>query len=158
MVQAGSSGTVVGLAVATTSCNNGTQEFDWFALPNTDHPVIPQNLYRMSGGASNNERFEQVGQSWLKHAFTALQQNVCGFGCTAAADGTHLGVGCSDPYSTSNNSSQTGLGARAWVNPYTGFFPGGGSNPAYTARDHTNHSHTGASHRLQVAQSDLSTT
>ncbi len=81
MVQAGSSGTFVGLAVATTSCNNGTQEFNWFALPNTDHPVIPQNLYRMSGGTSNTDRFEQVGQSWLKHAFTALQQNVCGFGC-----------------------------------------------------------------------------
>ena len=48
--QAGSSGSFVGLGVGTTSCNNGDQEFNWFALPNTDHPVIPQNLYRMSGG------------------------------------------------------------------------------------------------------------
>ena len=38
---------------------------------NTDHPVIPQNLYRMSGGADNTERFEQIGQSWMKHTFGA---------------------------------------------------------------------------------------
>ena len=56
-----------------TSCNNGTSHLNWFALPNTDHPVIPQNLYRMSGGANNNERFEQIGQSWMKHAFLALE-------------------------------------------------------------------------------------
>ena len=60
------------------------QPLDWFALPNTDHPVIPQNLYRMSGGANNNERFEQIGQSWLKHAFTALEGTVCGFGCNTS--------------------------------------------------------------------------
>ena len=63
---------------------NGNVDLDWFALPNTDHPVIPQNLYRMSGGASNNDRFEQIGQSWFKHAFTALTENVCGFGCNGA--------------------------------------------------------------------------
>src|ERR1700693_758703 len=64
MAQFGSAGTQVGLGVGTTSCNNGDQPVDWFALPSSDHPVIPQNLYRMSGGASNNDRFEQVGQSW----------------------------------------------------------------------------------------------
>ena len=45
-------GTQVGLAVGTTSCNNGEVNLDWFALPNNDHPVIPQNLYRMSGGTT----------------------------------------------------------------------------------------------------------
>ena len=85
--QFGSNGTQVGLAVGTTSCNNGTVELNWFAMPNTDHPVIPQNLYRMSGGATNDERFEQIGQSWLKHAFTALQENACGFGCTLVWNG-----------------------------------------------------------------------
>ncbi len=44
MEQFGNSGTQVGLGVATTSCNNGSRPLDWFALPNTDHPVIPQNL------------------------------------------------------------------------------------------------------------------
>src|SRR4030095_13642434 len=38
------------LAVGTDSCNAGIEPLHWFALPNPDHPVIPQNLYRMSGG------------------------------------------------------------------------------------------------------------
>ena len=62
--QFGSSGTQVGLAMASDSCNNGDVELDFFAMPNTDHPVMPQNLYRMSGGATNDDRFEQIGQSW----------------------------------------------------------------------------------------------
>jgi hypothetical protein len=151
MQQFGSSGTQVGLAVGTTSCNNGDVELDWFALSNTDHPVIPQNLYRMSGGASNNDRFEQIGQSWLKHAFTALQDDACGFGCTPAANGTHLGVGCSDPYSASLNSSQSRLGSRAWVNPFTGVFPS-------TANNHSGHTETGVTHRILVEGNDLNTT
>ena len=61
-------------------------ELNWFAMPNTDHPVIPQNLYRMSGGANNDERFEQIGQSWVKHAFVALQDNACGFGCNPVVE------------------------------------------------------------------------
>ena len=140
---------LVGLGVGTTSCNNGDQPFDWFALPQTDHPVIPQNLYRMSGGATNDERFEQIGQSWMKHAFTALEGTVCGTcntsGCTT---GTHLCPGCSDPYGSSLNASQTGIGSRAWLNPFTGVFPS-------TANNHSGHSHTGTSHRLTVASSDL---
>ena len=140
---------LVGLGVGTTSCNNGDQPFNWFALPNTDHPVIPQNLYRMSGGATNDERFEQIGQSWMKHAFTALEGSVCGTcntsGCT---QGTHLCPGCSDPYGASLNASQTGIGSRAWVNPFTGAFPS-------TANSHSGHSHVGTSHRVTVASSDL---
>ncbi|MEO5720744.1 MAG: dockerin type I domain-containing protein [Chthoniobacterales bacterium] len=137
----------VGLGVGTTSCNAGVVNLNWFQMPNTDHPVIPQNLYRMSGGASNNERFEQIGQSWMKHAFTALTQNICSFGCNGTG-GSQLGSGCSDPYTASLNYSQSGIGSRAWVNPFTGAFP-------TTARDHTGHSHTPVSHRLMVAVSDL---
>jgi hypothetical protein len=104
MQQFGTAGTQVGLAIATTSCNAGTEDLDWFALPQTDHPVIPQNLYRMSGGANNDERFEQIGQSWLKHAFAALTLDACGFGCNGVG-GAHLGSGCSDPYSASMNGT-----------------------------------------------------
>jgi hypothetical protein len=149
MGQFGSSGTLVGLAVGTTSCNNGDQDLNWFAMPNTDHPVIPQNFYRMSGGAGNDERFEQIGQSWLKHAFTALTGNACGFGCNGVG-GSHLGVGCSDPYGASLNAGQSGLGSRAWVNPFTGAYPS-------TARDHTGHSDSSASptHRALVEMNDL---
>src|SRR5713226_6225852 len=153
LAQFGSNGTQVGLAVGTTSCNNGDQPLDWFSLPNTDHPVIPQNLYRMSGGASNNDRFEQVGQSWMKHAFLALEDDACNFGCTTSncTPGSHLCVGCSDPYDAGLNAGQTGLGSRAWVNPFTGHFPS-------TSNNHAGHTHTGTSHRILVEGNDLNTT
>jgi len=67
-----SSGTQVGLSVGTDSCNFGTVDLNWNALPSNDHPVIPQNMYRMSGGAGNNDRFEQISQSSVKDGFTAL--------------------------------------------------------------------------------------
>jgi hypothetical protein len=148
--QLGSFGTQVGVAVATTSCNNGDQPVDWFALPNTDHPVVPQNLYRMSGGADNTERFEQIGQSWLKHTFFALEGDDCDFGCNTSgcATGIHLCSGCSDPYTAGLNGDQNEIGSRAWVNPFTGNFP---SN----ANDHTGHHHDGVSHRVRVEMDDL---
>ena len=156
--QFGSDGTQIGLAVGTDSCNNGDQPLDWFSLPDNDHPVIPQNLYRMSGGANNDERFEQVGHSWLKHAFLALEDDACGFGCNTngCVTGQHLCVGCSDPYGASLNASQTGLGSRAWVNPFTGFFPRGDSQTP--PNDHTGHVHAGTSHRILVEVNDLNTT
>ncbi len=35
-------GTQVGLAIGTDSCNNGDQPVDWFALPQTDRPVMDE--------------------------------------------------------------------------------------------------------------------
>jgi hypothetical protein len=148
------SGTQVGLAVGTDSCNPGVENLDWFANPSNDHPVIPQNLYRMSGGGTNDERFEQIGQSSVKHAFTAASSNTCGFGCNGVA-GTQLGSGCSDLYSASLNSgnSNNGLGSRAWINPFTGAYPRNDS--ATPNNSHTGHTHTGPSHRILVEISDL---
>ena len=150
VAQYGSDGNSVGLGIGTTSCNNGDQPLGWFALPNTNHPVIPQNLYRMSGGSSNTERFEQIGQSWLKHAFSAGQGTACGV-CTPGCSGSELCAGCSDTYGSSLNANQTSIGSRAWVNPFTGVFPS-------TANNHTGHNHTGTSHRVTVAMSDLDPT
>jgi hypothetical protein len=148
--QFGSDGTQVGLGVSTTSCNAGNVPVQFFAIPATTHPVIPHNLYRMSGGSGNDDRFEQIGQSWAKHAFGADQLNACGFGCTPG-DFNHLGVGCSDTYANFQNADTSLLGSRAWINPFTGVFPA-------TARDHTGHTHTGTSHRILVEGSDLNTT
>jgi hypothetical protein len=114
MQQFGAAGTQVGLMMGTYICNNGDVQVNWFLLPETDHPVVPQNLYRMSGGTNNDERFEQVGQSWVKHQFFALQNNACLFGCAPSPDSAHLGVGCSTSDSASLNASQPGLGSRAW--------------------------------------------
>ena len=148
-----SSGTQVGLAVGTDSCNFGTVDLNWFALPSNDHPVIPQNLYRMSGGATNSERFEQIGESSVKHGFTALTGNICNLGCNGVG-GTKLGSGCSDPYSAGLNAGPS-LGSRAWINPFSGAFPRGDS--ATTPNGHSGHVHNGTSHRILTEISDLNT-
>jgi len=150
-----SSGTQVGLALGTDSCNAGVVDLNWIPLPNNDHPVIPQNLYRMSGGVTNNERFEQIGQSSLKHAFNALTEDLCGLGCNGVG-GERLGSGCSDPYTASLNASQNGLGSRAWINPFNGAYPRGDS--ATPPNRHAFHPHTGPSHRILTEISDLRTT
>jgi hypothetical protein len=144
----------VGLALGTDACNKGTIDVDWFALPSNDHPFIPQNLYRMSSVANNNDRIEQIGQSWGKHAFTAASADACGFGCNGVG-GPHLGSGCSDAYGAGLNGSQTQIGSRAWVNPFTGNFPSG--NPPGGANDHTGHVHDVTSHRMLVNVTDLNT-
>jgi len=155
MIQIDSAGTQVGLGVATTSCNNGDQPVNFYALPNTDHPFFPQNLYRMSGGADNRQRFEQIGQSWIKHAFGASEDDLCDFGCNTnnCTTFSQLCPGCADPYLADENGWWDLLGSRAWVNPFTGFFV---SDPDPT--NHTGHAHDGVSHRIRVNVSDLNTT
>jgi hypothetical protein len=118
--------TILSYALGTTSCNIGNQKLLW--QQNTSfHPVIPQNMYRIKDG-----RIEQIGMSWIKHGFCALQQNLCGActpdgqGCTQA-----LGVGCSDPYSSGNNGWQSGLGPRSQVNASSGVFPYPFWSPSY---------------------------
>lgn len=143
----GSNGPQLGLSADTSVCNAGNVAVDFIVLPSTDHPIIASNLYRMSGGSSNDERFEQIGQSWVKHAFAAAAGDQCAFGCSPGDD-THLGAGCSDVYDANQNASQNGLGSRAWVNPFTGIFP---SN----SNDHTGHVHTGTSHRILVESDDV---
>src|SRR5215813_9600193 len=104
----------------------------------------------MSGGANNNKRFEQIGQSWMKHTFGADEFDQCNLGCDTSncTQWTTLCPGCSDPYDASENGQQTLIGSRAWINPFTGSFP---SN----ANDHTGHNHDGVSHRILVEMSDL---
>lgn len=126
-------------AVGTTSCNIGTQPLQWISSTNR-HPVISQNLYRLQDG-----RFEQIGQAFLKHGFTALQGNVCGT-CSPYPNGSALGVGCSDPYSASLNGGQSGLGPKFEVNAATGYFPYPFTNLPYSGA---------LGRRLQARQTDL---
>jgi hypothetical protein len=102
----------------------------------------------MSGGSSNTDRFEQIGQAWIKHTFGADQIDGCDLGCIAASSFANLGVGCSDTYDASTGALFTQLGSRAWVNPFTGVFPS-------TANNHSGHTHNGTSHRLAVEANDL---
>jgi hypothetical protein len=138
--------TIMAYSFGTTSCNLGTQQLDWYGGTNR-HPVIPQNAYRLENG-----RIEQIGMSWMKHGFCALQQQLCAT-CTSAGSGcpSQLGVGCSDPYTSSLNGSQGDLGPRYEVNPSTGAFPATGSTtwPAIPAGQTT------IGRRLQIDGADL---
>ncbi len=123
------SGGVDAISLGTTSCNLGDTWLNWFASVN-QHPVIGGNLYRyrVQNGAG---QFEQLGQSWLKHGFYALSGNLCCPSCSAT-DGTHLGVGCSDPYTSDRNGTQSGLGPRYQVNASTGAYTYPPANPAWS--------------------------
>jgi hypothetical protein len=130
-VAAYATGTVNGVtyasyAIGSTSCNVGTVQLQWQPMPSTKHPTIPQNMYRVKGGA-----IEQIGLSWCKHGFCALQQDICGT-CTSAGTGcpTVLGIGCSDPYTASLNGQQSDLKSRGPINPSTGVFPANYSDPS----------------------------
>jgi hypothetical protein len=147
LIMWGTAGSQRGVATGITTCNAGNALIDFFAMPNTHHPVAAQNLYRMSSGANNNDRFEQIGQSWVKHTFGAKQANAC-FLCQPGGNFTHLGVGCSDTYDSSQSVQQSDLGSRAWINPFTGVFP-------TTARNHTGHAETPISHLTVVESDDL---
>ena len=133
-------GDIAAFSVGTYSCNIGDEVLDWISNTN-DHPTIAQAMYRISNG-----RIEQVGQSWLKHGFFALQDTLCCPTCTASSS-EYLGVGCGDPYSAGLNGSQSGLGPKFEVNPYTGEFV----FPATDLNDTGNSIYK----RLQVAHSDL---
>ncbi len=133
------------LAVGTTSCNLGDAELNWISS-NNQHPVIGQNFFRHTDMPDGSSRFEQIGQSWLKHGFTALQGTVCCDNCQSSGTGSRLGVGCSDPYSSSLNGSQGNLGPKWEVNAHTGNF----------TYPYTDSSGSGTVYkRLQVAISDI---
>lgn len=125
--------------LGTESCNLGSHNADWVQETN-QHPVIAQNVYRV-----RDNRFEQVGLSWLKHGFTALAGNSCNLGCNGQT-GNVLGVGCSDPYTFGINGLQLGLGPRFEVNPTTGLFPFPFTAPPFSGV---------LARRIQIHQNDI---
>lgn len=102
---------------ATTSCNPGTSQVVWTS---SNHPVIGQNIFRFKDG-----RFEQLGQSWLKHGFCAVNEAGCG-ACQSTPCST-LGIGCADTYWATLNDGQGG-GPKWQVNAANGI-----NNPSYPA-------------------------
>ena len=68
----GTTGGVTGYSVATTSVNLGDVDLEWYGY-NSRHPRIPQNMFK-----HHNGRLTQIGMSWCKDGFCALQENQCG--------------------------------------------------------------------------------
>ena len=135
-------GDITAYAIGTHACNLGDVRANWFAHTN-EHPVIVQNMYRLK-----DEKFEQIGLSWVKHGFYAVSMSLCG-PCYDPTDGSQLGVGCSDPYSASLNGVQNNMSPTSTVNAHTGYFPypwSGWSGPPPSSD---------VERRLQVHDADL---
>ncbi len=136
------------LTFGADACNLGNQPVQWFACPATTHPVFGGNLYKWStvNGAT---RFEQVGQSWLKHGFGADQLHSCCINCQPFGNNTQLGRGCSDAYISTQSAQQSSLGPKYLVNAHTGIYPAGACSA------HPTGGNTG---RLEVEIADLAVT
>lgn len=143
-------GTVNGVsayAVGTISCNIGDELVLWCNVYVPDictrdqHPVVAQNLYRLSGG-----RLEQIGMSWAKHGFCALSETLCGTCIPDPYACQTLGIGCADPYDALLNGTQNNLGPRSQVDASTGalVYPFSAPPPPPTI-----------GRRLQVSAADL---
>lgn len=117
----GTIGDITAFAMSTDACNIGDVSVLW---DSTNHPHMAQNLYRIW-----NNRFEQIGMSWIKHGFSAGAGSTC---CTCVpSPDPGLDPGCSDVYGTGLNGSQCspefgGLGPRSLINAFSG--TDGGSN------------------------------
>lgn len=114
----GAQGPITAYTIGTGACNIGDEPASWVANTN-QHPVIVANIYRLKGG-----RFEQIGMSWSKHGFYSENRRspTCAV-CSNPTPGQILNAGCYDAYDSALNASQTLLGPRSEVNPYTGVFP-----------------------------------
>ncbi|MCP4589569.1 MAG: hypothetical protein GY842_02370 [bacterium] len=130
---------ITAYSVGTTVCNAGDQPAMW-QLNTNEHPVVAQHLYRLKDG-----RFEQIGMSWVAHAFFALNGWLCYEDCVPGG-GSELAPHCSDGHSANLNGLQANLGPRWQVNAYTGYFMYPWSAPAYPAT---------IGRRLQVRDADL---
>lgn len=131
---------ITAFAVGTVACNVGTQPVQWTAN-NNQHPVIAQNMYRLLDG-----RFQQIGQSWLKHGFASTNSPGCGSCIQPPGGGSQLGVGCTDAYGSGLNGGQGYLGPRFEVNAATGAYPWPHASPTGDATIRG---------RLQVRNTDL---
>ncbi|MEZ5064222.1 MAG: FlgD immunoglobulin-like domain containing protein [bacterium] len=145
-----------GLSASTTSCNAGTETVPWNAAMAETHPFIALAMFRLENGV-----LEQLGKNWLKHGWYALSSDQCNLGCTPS-DGTYLGIGCSDTYSSGNNGNRWDLGPRQEVDPWAGtwvacgsYFDEPGAPDADCDRDYFGSAPDGAAHRLEVWDEDL---
>ena len=105
---------------STTSCNIGNQRLAWNDTIN-QAPVIAQNMFWLNDG-----RFEQLGYSFLKEGFCAVNENSCGSCQNTNCD--TLGVGCADTYGAGLNDGRNGV-TKSLVNANTGAKPNNLTGP-----------------------------
>jgi hypothetical protein len=103
-------------AIGNWNCNVGDEPVAWDVLTD-NHPVFGFSVHRVLDG-----RLEQIGLSWVKHAFSAVNLTRCQTCTFNGHDGSNLYPGCADAYSAPINGAQTGLGPRSQVNATSGAF------------------------------------
>ena len=117
----GISGGIRAYSIATTACNVGTVDVEWF-----DHikkaPIIGTNLFRMR----SDGQFEQLGYSFVKYSSCALDEggNGCVGSCQPDFDCDWLTPDCSDTYWATLNDGKFG-GAKWEIDPVSGQWPAG---------------------------------
>jgi hypothetical protein len=137
----GQNGGIAAYSIATQSCNKGTAQLDWYdAGGDTRHPVIGQNMFRFK-----DDRFEQIGQSWLKHGFCAVNETEAFCGPCQSTSCDTLGIGCADTYWATLNDGASGRSKR-FVNASDGTHTDGTPGPT---------GNTTIRGRLQVAVADI---
>ena len=111
-----------GYAFGVTWCNIGSTTIESFQNTN-QHPLFTSSVFRIRDG-----RIEQIGIGWMFYAKCAYQQALCGTcqpgGVGCGSFQSTLGIGCSDPYTSSEMALQSSNGPRSRVNASTGYFPG----------------------------------
>ncbi len=130
-------------SVGPNRCNIGDQEVNWIAGTD-DHPVFGLNLFRLKDG-----RFEQLGQSWLFHSYSALQSTGCCLACTPPGSSGRLGVGCLTTNSPVMIGLQSSAGPKWEVNAHTGVFVYPPDDPPWSGS---------TARRMRVRVSDLENT
>ena len=116
--------------------------------------MIPQNIYRMSGGGTNNDAFEQLAFR-VKHAFTALTETFAAMAVTESEHASRLRLFRSFRSQSEFRRERPYSWSKAWINPFTGNFPRTIRRRLTTA---THPYHNAVSHRMLVEINDLNTT
>jgi hypothetical protein len=109
-------GDITAYSVGTNVCNLGDGRVSWISHTN-QHPVIIQSMYRLK-----DDRFEQIGLSWMAHGFYAVPESLCA-ACIDSTDGSELGVDCSTRRSAALNGVQENMSMRSDLDAHSGYFP-----------------------------------
>jgi len=145
-VYEGQSGGISAFSIASTSCNLGDQTAEWIDGAGGRNPVIAQQLYRLS---PDEGRIEQLGYSWLKYSFCAVNENFSNCGTCAGTSCNTLGIGCADTYWAGLNDGTSG-GPRWDINPV-----GQGTGGVHDDQNYWPSGPSAIKGRLQVKQSDI---
>lgn len=149
---AGTIGDVSAFVLGTVACNIGDADLSWFELSN-QHPLFGTQGYRYRV-VDGSGRFEQVGMSWLKHAFCGADAARCTelvFPLQiprTQPDCDGLGPFRTDVYGSALNAAQSSLGPRSEVNPWTGVYP-------FPYQLQAGQTGSAVFKRMQIAASDL---